>query len=1521
MHVYDKDEYAADGVKLFLTRDGMAGFALKPDGDIVSAFSNKAGKQRQVPQSIMPLAIQNGGTKADAFDTVLPELYVPFGLKPVGRSPWNEEFKPEDWDTEQFKQWNDGRPDVVFFEFDPATIGNTYDREATRDLPDPYAADTEPVSELEAQLNHWTAGYDSPDLTMAERKNNINDSIARTRTYGGIDEFNPVPMARNISDFVHFAQEAEALLAYLTALRTPENRAEHRKLNPGSYRDPAQYMAIEAIGRLAALQSFAETADDPAEATDTRKVLDNLLEKYGISPKGLKARTSDPDTLRLVVVANEALKRWNTARSEGRLDDAATFDALTQLHNLLKDSNNVHVHHLMATQVRTLLESAAVQNGGVLPDSYTDLMSDPAWAKFGAMTEALRLVDAHNLAKSGDRERIFEQTNGEFRLVDWEDATDLHRELVQDHRAQFRGLGVEEYDDDEAQYRDRLNVVADEAFENAVQRITPNVAKALNSMLTARGGGIYRAETNITETLLEESEHWKNDWQERSGADNRSGDKVGGLFSPQQNLVVISDTSLAAETLSRQHSDVLTHELGHALDYGLGTLGTSGHYLSDSDPEFRAVVGSVRKVMQYSADPNDTLVHWYYMNSSDGVKLHNGNSGDKEMFAQAYSAYTHVIEDMRAKGQTEPSDSLLRQLSLEIGDQTLHVTDLRLAALVDELGGLNEARDSIYRMRTQAGRALFDYFHKLENERLPELMSSDGTLIGITPRTRDLVNEGLVLPSPTPVGTPRQLRPTAEQRKKLSTHRSKKHGLIQMEEVPERGTPEYEQLAARVKAHSPKASMPPADAIAAYYNPYFEEQNEAIIWKGLNQRASALSSYTDAHNKSAHAEKFRRYAKVVEVISLAHEKSEREARFDETAALVLAVIETGMRIGSSEDAGTYNRKTGKKIPTFGGATMRVKDVFFPSDQMVRFKFIGKAGKLNTYESRNPVLRAAVKELVAGKAPSDQVFANTNSDRTIEYLRDATGMPDITNHDTRTHYATALANSLVDKVPKSRMPKNEAELKKVRTEIAKKVGTAINDEWGVALSNYISPATWIPLEESAGVVPEFDEIDLVSVDGVSADTPEAASPPPANNGIVEEAFDMPDNAKDAPKNPDGTPVYLYRAVSEEDWQQIQERGYIQSDGRWNLSDDEGTVVADRDPSWYLPKKLGEEGRILRIKFDPAEKWWKDHDEYWKTPERVPLARVDAVTPKYLHGVKDRSKITPRNVVGDISNEVNNAIIKAFPRWDGRGLLADFRDAERDNSRKARPAGEDVDWSFDLVRQYIDDNRALLDSLEPDEYSDETPEQIRAAIEPVLARAEKALELLQGQPSVETPGVQALAVQHRFAGDPYFVKGSPGDAPTTYDVKHNRQRFEILSRTSLSPTDMLYSTQAQVDERTIDAYSGADMSTSGVIIFQDADGNYYVLDGHHRLVADRRAGESTPVTIYVDKLSPPPDTALSPSGPVAASGEPSDDAPDLGGWTLDFSPEAVAKRLDWTRSFIWPEGGEIAGPDPEFMDEEG
>jgi len=97
-----------------------------------------------------------------------------------------------------------------------------------------------------------------------------------------------------------------------------------------------------------------------------------------------------------------------------------------------------------------------------------------------------------------------------------------------------------------------------------------------------------------------------------------------------------------------------------------------------------------------------------------------------------------------------------------------------------------------------------------------------------------------------------------------------------------------------------------------------------------------------------------------------------------------------------------------------------------------------------------------------------------------------------------------------------------------------------------------------------------------------------------------------------------PEYLYRAISEEDYQASVERGFIQSDQRMNLAD-EGTVADFTDPSFYLPGKLASDadgvypGRIVRIRYRDQDGWILDRDGYAKTHEPIPMGQVDLVSP--------------------------------------------------------------------------------------------------------------------------------------------------------------------------------------------------------------------------------------------------------------------------------------------------------------------
>jgi len=108
-------------MRLFLTKDGTAGFALKGD-DIVSVFNTKGAKHSQVTANLLLLAVEQGGRKLDAFDTQLPILYGKSGFRPVSRVTWSDAAAPEGWSKQTFAQWNNGEPDVVFFTYDPDYI-------------------------------------------------------------------------------------------------------------------------------------------------------------------------------------------------------------------------------------------------------------------------------------------------------------------------------------------------------------------------------------------------------------------------------------------------------------------------------------------------------------------------------------------------------------------------------------------------------------------------------------------------------------------------------------------------------------------------------------------------------------------------------------------------------------------------------------------------------------------------------------------------------------------------------------------------------------------------------------------------------------------------------------------------------------------------------------------------------------------------------------------------------------------------------------------------------------------------------------------------------------------------------------------------------------------------------------------------------------------------------------------------------------------------------------------------------
>lgn len=125
VEVYDEDDYKK--MRLFMNGDGTTGFALKGD-EFVSVF-NLPGGPKGIGRHLTASAINQGGRRGDAFDTILPKIYAMEGLHPVARMPFSREYAPDGWDYEHFAPYNNGEPDVVFMSYFPHKVGVPYNPE------------------------------------------------------------------------------------------------------------------------------------------------------------------------------------------------------------------------------------------------------------------------------------------------------------------------------------------------------------------------------------------------------------------------------------------------------------------------------------------------------------------------------------------------------------------------------------------------------------------------------------------------------------------------------------------------------------------------------------------------------------------------------------------------------------------------------------------------------------------------------------------------------------------------------------------------------------------------------------------------------------------------------------------------------------------------------------------------------------------------------------------------------------------------------------------------------------------------------------------------------------------------------------------------------------------------------------------------------------------------------------------------------------------------------------------------
>jgi hypothetical protein len=157
----DLADYEGDMI-MYLSEDGKSGFAVKPDGDLVSVFSTEKGRLRE----IMDKGKLIGASKLDAFDLEgqpLPQIYSKYGFREQGpRMKWDDQYRPHDWRDEL------GKPDIANMVYDqplPEEAGAAQQVDALwgdKSRPDVVFEGVEPSQFTPSQWYRFGKHYNSP---------------------------------------------------------------------------------------------------------------------------------------------------------------------------------------------------------------------------------------------------------------------------------------------------------------------------------------------------------------------------------------------------------------------------------------------------------------------------------------------------------------------------------------------------------------------------------------------------------------------------------------------------------------------------------------------------------------------------------------------------------------------------------------------------------------------------------------------------------------------------------------------------------------------------------------------------------------------------------------------------------------------------------------------------------------------------------------------------------------------------------------------------------------------------------------------------------------------------------------------------------------------------------------------------------------------------------------------------------------------------------------------------------------
>ena len=218
-----KDDYT--DINLYLSEDGESGFGIKPNGDIVSVFSNNKAEGGR-SHYMLEMATAEGGRQLDCFDIYLTKIYEAHGFKPVAKMKWNDEYIPDGWNKENFKDYNNGEPDVVFMVYDPEGDIERKHKEHWNKYGDKYG-------DTEERYIPYVPEYDDGETfqhihkwrSPAEREAIINDMMERYKNAKTTEELKKTVFKEDLDS----SQRDQNNLNHLSKEQKEYIKAEYHK--------------------------------------------------------------------------------------------------------------------------------------------------------------------------------------------------------------------------------------------------------------------------------------------------------------------------------------------------------------------------------------------------------------------------------------------------------------------------------------------------------------------------------------------------------------------------------------------------------------------------------------------------------------------------------------------------------------------------------------------------------------------------------------------------------------------------------------------------------------------------------------------------------------------------------------------------------------------------------------------------------------------------------------------------------------------------------------------------------------------------------------------------------------------------------------------------------------------------------------------------------------------------------------------------------------------------------------------